>query len=245
MLVGVWVAAMIALPIMRWLFGEAAIRWGVVVTTVCQFAAVALVVGTAWGWRRTLTVLVLVVALSFTAELVGSGTGLPFGHYHYTAVLQPQVGGVPLLIPAAWFMMLAPAWAVAQVIAGQWRRWWFALVSALAFTAWDLFLDPQNVAWGLWVWTDATGEQVFSGGYFGIPWLNYAGWLLVAFLITLLVQPGPLPLKPLLLIYAIVWLFQTIGQVVFWGLPGPGVVGFVAMGALLALVCLRWRATES
>ncbi len=240
-LVGLWVLTMIALPIVRWVIGDAAISWGIVLTTLFQFSAVAVVVTSAWGSRRAVQTLALVSAATFIAEFIGSHTGLPFGRYYYTDVLQPQLAGVPLLIPLAWFMMLPPAWAVAQVLVGLRRRWLYAAVSAVALTAWDLFLDPQNVAWGLWVWTDASGAQVFTGGYFGIPWLNYAGWLLVSFLVTLLVRPERLPVKPLLIVYSIVWLFQTIGQLFFWGLPGSGLVGFAAMGALLLLVGLRWR----
>lgn len=240
-LIVLWVGAMIALPIARWTVGDAAIRWGIVVTTVLQCGAVITVVAQAWGRRRLVVTLVIVGLATFLAEFIGSNTGLPFGRYYYTDVLQPQLAGVPLLIPAAWFMMLPPAWAVAQVIVGVKRRWLYALVSAAAMTAWDLFLDPQNVAWGLWVWTDSSGAAVFTGGYFGVPWLNYFGWLLVAFLVTLLARPDRLPLKHLVLVYGIVWLFQTIGQIFFWGLPGPGLVGFVGMGALLLGVRLRWQ----
>lgn len=241
LLITAWVLAMIALPIARWTAGDDAISRGVVITTLLQFCAVTLVVSRAWGARRTLITFAVVGVSTFLAELIGSKTGLPFGRYYYTDVLQPQLAGVPLLIPLAWFMMLPPAWAVAQVIVGNRRRWLFAVVSAAALTAWDLFLDPQNVAWGLWVWVDASGTEAFSGGYFGIPWLNYGGWLLIAFLVTLLTRPDRLPIRPLLVVYGIVWLFQTIGQMFFWGLPGPGIVGFAGMGLLLLLVRLRWR----
>ena len=44
--------------------------------------------------------------IGWTAEAIGSKTGFPFGAYHYTDRLQPQLLGVPLLIPLAWLMML-------------------------------------------------------------------------------------------------------------------------------------------
>jgi putative membrane protein len=74
---------------------------------------------------------------------------LSFGTYHYTDALAPLVGGVPAAIPVAWLMMLPPAWAVAYAATGQARGWRFVFVSGLAFTTWDLFLNPQMVAWGL------------------------------------------------------------------------------------------------
>ena len=107
----------------------------------------------------------------------------------------------------------------------------FVAVSALAFTAWDLFLDPQMVHWGLWVW-DA------PGAYFGIPLINFAGWLLVAALITVFARPPALPAKPLLVIYTLTWLIESVGQVVFWRLYGPAPWGFIAMGVF---VWLAWR----
>jgi putative membrane protein len=237
----IWVLSMIALPIARWLFGDPAISWGVLAASVFQVSAVFVILAHAWGLRRAALTLALVAALTWLAETIGSATGIPFGHYHYTELLQPQVAGVPLLIPLAWFMMLPPAWAVAQVTVGRENRLAFVLVSALALTAWDLFLDPQKVAWGFWVWTDSTGTELYTGGYFGIPWMNYLGWMLVSVVVSWLARPAPVPARPLLVIYVIVWLFQTIGQLFFWDLPGPAVVGFVAMGALLVWV---WRTSR-
>lgn len=240
-LLAVWLLAMIALPIARWVVGEESISWSVFIAAVFQVIAVFAILRARWGWRRSLRALVIVGAATWVAEAVGSATGVPFGHYHYTDLLQPQVAGVPLLIPLAWFMMLPSAWAVAQVIVGTRRRLLFVAVSAIALTAWDLFLDPQKVAWGFWVWTDGPGGSAFSGGYFGIPWVNFLGWLLVASIVTLLVNPDEVPVAPLLLIYGIVWIFQTLGQLFFWNIPGPALVGFAGMGLMLGLALWRWR----
>jgi putative membrane protein len=84
------------------------------------------------------------------------------------------------------------------------------------------------VAWGLWTWAK-------PGGYFGIPWQNYLGWLLAAALITVAVRPHELPTGPFMLIYVVTWLLEAIGLLFFWGLPGPALVGFVGMGSLIWL----------
>ena len=115
-------------------------------------------------------------------------------------------------------------------MAGLRSRLLFSAVSALALTAWDLFLDPQMVQWGFWHWEE-------SGGYFGIPWSNFGGWLLAAGLITLLVRPAPLPAPPLLLIYGVIWLLQTLGQFFsggYLGRPSPVLWGW-------AVACFWWR----
>jgi putative membrane protein len=242
--IAVWVLSMIALPIALWLLGDSAIGWGVTVTVFLQVVAVSVTLGQRWGWKRTIFALVVVAIVTWMAEVTGSRTGFPFGYYHYTNRLQPQLAGVPFFVPLAWFMMLPPAWAVAQAIGGARSRFGFVVLSAAALTVWDFFLDPQKVAWRFWVWTDSSGANVYSGGYFGIPWVNFVGWFAVAALVTAIVRPDNLPLRPLLLIYGITWIFQTIGQLLFWNLPGPGLVGFAAMGSMLAFACLSRRDTN-
>jgi len=126
---------------------------------------------------------------------------------------------------------LPPAWAVAERLTGGARGVGFVVLSGLAFTAWDLFLDPQMVAWGFWEW-----EQ--PGGYFGIPWVNFAGWFAASALMTALIAPAPLPVAPLLLIYAVTWFLETVGQAVFWRMPGSALVGSAAMGLFVVLTQL-------
>ena len=113
-----------------------------------QASLVVLFLTHAAGLRRATLVVITVVAASWAFEILGSKTGIPFGAYHYTEALEPQLLGVPLLIPLAWLMMLPPAWAVAQRITGRRSGLAFVAISALAFTAWDLFLDPQMVLLG-------------------------------------------------------------------------------------------------
>ncbi len=235
-LLAAWVLSMILLPVGRWTFGEAAIVPGVSLSAVLQAAAVLVILNGAWGLRRTLLTVTGVVVAAWAVEFVGSHTGVPFGAYSYTDRLQPQLGAVPLLIPFAWLMMLPPAWAVGARLSGRSSGLGFVAASALAFTVWDLFLDPQMVSWHFWTWQTPVG-------YFGIPWVNFAGWFFGAALITALVRPSRLPLRPLLLIYAVTWALESIGQMFFWSLPGPALAGFLGMGTLLALALRRERAT--
>jgi lycopene beta-cyclase len=229
-LIGVWILTMISLPIIRYVASDTLFYGGITFSVVVQATAVITIVQSVWGWLRTGQTLFVVALITWLVEAVGSATGLPFGQYSYTDNLQPQLAQVPLLIPLAWFMMLPPAWAIAQALTKR-QGLAFILISAAAFTAWDFFLDPQMVAWNLWVW-----EQ--PGGYFGIPWLNYVGWFLTAMMLTAVIRPHPLPLAPLLLIYTITWALETTGLLLFWGLIGPGLVGFAAMGLF---VFLGWR----
>ena len=231
--IGLWILTMIALPVLRWEFGDDAVPLAVVVALVAKCLAVAVILIEALGFSRTARLFLVVGVLSWVAEFVGSQTGFPFGAYEYTGLLQPQFGHVPLIIPLAWFAMLPVSWAVAQILTNG-TLLIYSMVSAIAMTAWDLFLDPQMVGWDFWIWQD-------DGLYFGIPLTNYVGWLLVAFVVTLVAQPYRcrLPVRPLLTIYGVVCILQTIGQALFWDQPGPALVGGLTMGSILFLSISR------
>lgn len=229
-LLGLWLFEMIAVPIVTWLWGDRAQLQGIKFGVLLQAAAVVAVAMQHWGGARTLGIVLVVALLSWTFEFAGSRTGIPFGVYRYTDRLRPQLGGVPMIIPLAWLMMLPPSWAVAEAITRGipplgGSRLVFVLVSALAFTAWDLFLDPQMVKWQLWVWDHPTAR-----GYFGIPWTNYAGWFLCAAALTALIAPSSTPGAPMIAVYGLTWFLETVGQIAFWRLPGSGLAGALGMG---------------
>jgi putative membrane protein len=245
-----WLVEMILVPILRWRWGERAMRAGLVVGVVMQGITVILILSDVWTWGRTLSVVLMVAVLTWIMEFIGSHTGLPFGRYHYTDRLQPQLGNVPLIIPLAWLMMLPPAWATADLIVGT-GVGWFAFISGLAFTAWDLFLDPQMVRWNFWQWTGYRSETSpnkgeglrrrgeGTRGYFGIPWSNFVGWWLTAWGLTALIGPTGLPAAPLFLIYVLTWFLETFGQFVFWHWPGTATGGLVGMGVFVIGAWLR------
>lgn len=221
-----WVLTMVSIPLVRWFIGDDALRWGVIVSVAILAIAVLKILYNAWGRRELLRVVMPVVILAWTLEWVGHTTNFPFGAYGYTTALQPQLAGVPLIIPLAWLMMLPPAWGIAATITQSNRGWRFVGVSAAAFTAWDLFLDPQMVAWGYWTWDE-------PGIYFGIPLVNFLGWFLGSAILTLVARPATLPQRPLVAIYATTWALQWVGQAFLWQMPGPAVTGGIGMGFFL------------
>ena len=226
-----WLALLIATPISIWVGGADLFPLMATLGVLAQTGVTLITLAGTWSLARTAKVVVIVLIGAWGVEELGLATGFPFGRYAYTQALQPQLAGVPLLIPLAWLMMLPPAWAAAEAILAGCRErlgMGYALLHAalagLAFTAWDLYLDPQMVAHGLWVWDNGWG------GYFGIPWSNFIGWWLSATLLTLVVRPSQLLRPPLLLIYSLTWAFQAVGLGIFWGQPGPALAGLVGMG---------------
>jgi putative membrane protein len=234
-LITIWTLTMISLPIVDWKFGWEGMIGAIIAGVLAQAGAVTAILWGTWGSSKTIQVAIQIMLLGFAAEAIGSHTGFIFGDYHYTDALRPQLFHVPLLIPLAWLMMIPPSWGIAQAISSRlapgWQAVFFVGISALAMTAWDLFLDPQMVNWGLWIWENPSG-------FFGIPWHNYLGWLLVSAAITLIIRPRQLPVAPLILIYTITWLLQTVGLGIFWEMPGPALVGGIIMGAL---TIFSWR----
>ena len=161
-----WLLLMVLIPVAQWSTGGKGFAALAAAGVLSQLSAVLVVLAGIYPIPRLARVAILVLVLTWAAEFAGVKTGIPFGSYHYTTLLQPQIGGVPLLIPLAWLMMLPPAWAIASRIVSPHKRLVFAAAAGLAFTAWDLFLDPQMVANGLWAWDQ-------PGQYFGIPLIEF------------------------------------------------------------------------
>lgn len=232
----VWFLLMLVLPIVDWISAGEAFALMVTVVVIAQALAVGAMTRLDFSWRRLADVLAIVLIGAWLAEFAGSRYGWIFGPYDYSPMLKPQLAGVPVLIPLAWAMLLPPAWAVASRFVSPRQPLRFALVSAVVFTAWDLYLDPQWVARGLWTWET-------PGAYFGIPLTNYLGWLITAAVITYLVNPADLNQSrlPLAGVYTVVAVTQAVALGVFWGQPGPALVGLLAMGGICVAYWLPAR----
>ena len=146
-------------------------------------AATMLVFGIiAFGARATLIFFAISCGLSLTSELVGTGTGWPFGNYEYTDFLGYKVlDRVPYTIPLSWFYMGFASLILATAIARRygWRRQalWSVLLGVWLLTVWDLVLDPamahESLRVQFWEWSQ-------SGPYFGMPAKNFVGWSVTA-----------------------------------------------------------------
>ncbi len=123
----------------------------------------------------------LIGILTFGIEVVGIQTGFPFGSYHYEQTLGFLVFGVPLPIAAAWIGVILNA-LLFSTPRSKIKR---ALETGLWVVVLDLILDPVAFSRHFWTWSG-------HGAYFGVPFTNFAGWLVIAGLLTFL-----FPLKPM------------------------------------------------
>ncbi|OLF18131.1 carotenoid biosynthesis protein [Actinophytocola xanthii] len=193
------------------------------------------------------------------AETAGVHTGFPFGTYRYTGTLGPELLGVPVVVPLAWVMMCWPALLVGRALAARVRAdrpaWLVVLLGAWALASWDVFLDPQMVDAGHWVWADPTPALP---GVAGIPLTNFAGWLLVAALMIAVMHRGDhrrdtsgarpdrqLDLRwgPAPVLYLWTYLSSVWAHAAFFGRPWVSLVGGVLMGVVaLPFAARLWQA---
>jgi uncharacterized membrane protein len=75
------------------------------------------------------------------------------------------------VIPLSWFAMALPSYALAmRALPGARRTAARIAFASVVLLAWDLSLDPaMSHATAYWVWAG-------DGPYYGMPWLNLAGW---------------------------------------------------------------------
>ena len=207
--------------------------------------------GMNFGWRVGLLMVFATTLVTWLFEQVGVATGAVYGAYHYSGMLGPKLGAVPMLIPLAWFMMIYTCDLVTSLIVdgqpfpndtefkGIGIR---AVVAAMVMTAWDAVIDPGMSRAGFWIW-----EQ--GGSYFGVPRHNFAGWLVTTFSVYIVFGLFQRWLRPALvgpvrdwftflptLVYAIVTIVQVANQEV----TPSSVIAFFAMGLPALLACVRW-----
>jgi uncharacterized membrane protein len=223
-LAGATVLAQVAYP----LVGGIA-RDRLTIATVVLFFAAS--VSHAWLWRgpRFAAALVAVTAGGGLAvELAGVHLGLPFGAYAYTGRLGPQLAGVPLVIPLAWTMMGYPALVVGRRITAH--PLGGPVVAGAALATWDLFLDPQMVDAGLWLWLGG-GPTLLD-----IPLSNFAGWLVTATLMMAAlwrIAPAAGDDRVPIALYLWVYASSVLAHLAFLGLPGSALVGGIGMGVIV------------
>jgi uncharacterized membrane protein len=218
------------------------------VVSVVAFAVASVCDAAARSGPGTAVRLVLVAGGGgLLAETVGVHTGFPFGDYRYTGTLGAEVLGVPALVPLAWIMMAWPAVLVGRALAVT--PWLVVPVGAVALASWDVFLDPQMVDAGHWVWAHpAPGLP----GVADVPLTNFAGWLLVAALMVYLLhratppgtgldlRAGPAPLLYLWTYGSSVW-----AHAAFFGRPWVSLVAGVLMGlTAVPFAVVLWRSAR-
>lgn len=202
------------------------------------------------------------------SELIGVRTGRIFGAYSYSDQMGWRLlGFVPVIVPLAWFMISYTSYTLVNsilacrngVVVGRSharrarvrQAIGYSALGALATTAWDLGMEHQLVASGLWIW-----EQ--DGSFFGIPVVNFIGWITTSLILQLAFRLYEIRFSPHrsglpearfvdlpVAVYALVWLTTTLVSMSH-DHSGPAWVGFFAMGSFVfaATMVKRIRAGQ-
>ncbi len=214
------------------------------------------------GPTRATAFLLVCVVVSYPAEVASVRFDWLYeSDLVYHDVLGWKPHGVPVLMPLAWFMMMYPAYIIANLIgdlrltfgscpAG--RVLWLSVISAVVMTAWDLSQDPYSVhSMHAWSW--------LSGGeFFGIPRANFRGWILVTLFTNLAYRswerriPHDPPTRMVLwlslipvLVYVASGIFNVIATVpTDVRLLPPFTMGIASLLAVRRLVGLRGRTDD-
>lgn len=236
-------SAQVAYPLV-----PAGARPALTVAIVVVFAAASLAhAATNRGPRCAVAVLAGTAIVGFAAEVLGVHTGVPFGRYEYTGGLGPQVAGVPVVIALAWTMFAWPAAVVAHRLAHSFTR--RVVVNAWALAAWDLYLDPQMVAAGRWRWAS---PEPHLPGVPTVPLSDYAGWLAVAAVISVVLQvviarsgPARTDDRWPYALFLWTWASSTLALGAFWHLVAAAAWGAAGLGLVAAPLAWRLLARSS
>ncbi len=141
------------------------------------------------GKRNIAVFLALIVVVSYTAEYLGTHTGVIFGQYYYNTVGNgPLLFGVPPLLMLTYFSIAYSSYLLIRIILQRfdlikgWMIVGFSVCVAMLMTLTDLAADPVNSTINqVYIWTN-------GGAFFGVPYLNFIGWLAETFIFSVLVS---------------------------------------------------------
>jgi putative membrane protein len=124
----------------------------------------------------------LTVVLTNIFENMSIISGFPFGAYHHTAAMGPKLWHVPLIVGPIFAVAGYLAWVLAGILLGDvfsgCRGIAFGrpIIAAFLTTSWDLCVDAiGGTANRDWVWAN-------GGPWFGVPLINFFGWMLTMWL---------------------------------------------------------------
>lgn len=174
------------LVIAGWGLANAPLRpefWWISALAILLFSAPVILGTIAWlGPRRGALLLAGLGLYALVVESIAVATGFPYGRFSYSEVLGPPLFGLaPPTVLLAWTPLILGCLAVT-------RRVWSA-VALLVIV--DLVLDPAAVRLGFWSWET-------PGIYYGVPLVNFLGWVLSGCVAILALRRMPRPLPGLL-----------------------------------------------
>ena len=187
--------------------------------------------------RRAGAALLALISYTYAIEYVGATTGLPYGEFSYVVSLGPMLfGTIPYALPLFFIPLVVNSYLLTVLLLGERANRAVIRLPVVAATvvAIDLVLDPAAVALGFWTFSD--------GVFYGVPAINYAGWVLSAVVATVLIDTA-FPRTALLdrVTNCAYMLDDMVSFVLLWGTINVFYGAWIPAGiaALLGLSLLR------
>jgi uncharacterized membrane protein len=151
-----------------------------------------------FGWRAAIVWLLSGFGIAWLSEFSSIHTGFPYGEYHYLYANMPgelMIGGVPLFDSLSYPFVIFAGYSTAAFIL---RRPLpthifiyqstktpissFVVLGAILTMLLDVIIDPIATMGDKW-FLGKIHFYAHPGWYFGVPFTNFLGWLLVAFVV--------------------------------------------------------------
>lgn len=201
------------------------------------------------GWKNGIILLAALSAYALIIETFAIITGFPYSEFYYNDLIGFKLFGyTPFTVPFAWLplflgsLYLASTLKISRV---KMKTWQILIVSTILVVLTDIVLDPAAVALKFWIWKD-------YGVFYGVPLMNFAGWVLSGFLaslISILVlnlmkinindSKPPALVSSLLLIMAFWTAVNLYLQLVIPGLVGIGLIIFILYVSKMRVGCFN------
>ena len=141
------------------------------------------------GWKNCLWIMLIVGGVGFIMECLGCNFGLFFSKYIYLDYIPgPKLFGFNVYSAVAYAIGGYIIWGTVRSAVGQYNRpmnkkdlIFMPILGSILLAAVDLATDPYlSTIHQTHYWEE-------TGVYYGIPWQNYLGWYLMAYIFYLLI----------------------------------------------------------
>jgi len=119
-------------------------------------------------WKlRTILMYLLITALGYLVEVLGSNTHMIFGSYTYGKTLGFKLFNTPLLIGLNWLFLVYASASVLEHF--KLHVVLKIILSSLIMLVYDIILEPVAMKTDMWHWNNST-----------VPVRNYIAWFVIA-----------------------------------------------------------------
>ncbi|MEZ5346773.1 MAG: isopentenyl-diphosphate Delta-isomerase [Pyrinomonadaceae bacterium] len=204
---------------------------------IVLFSVPAALASLRWLGRRNTFLLFLMLGIfALAIETFAIFSGIPYGSFTYSDFLGYKLfGTTPWTIVIAWTPLILAAYAVARIIfAGVAAR---IVLTAILLVTFDMVLDPGAVYFRFWTFET-------RGWFYGVPWSNFAGWVVSGIIGAVILEIFLKSKKPLLPVpvqlmeSAFLTIFFWTCIALFAGLLLPALIGGLLM-IVLGVVYFR------